>query len=276
MKKFCLLLLAVFMAFNISAEINIIPKPQSVTPAEGSFSLAKAKKIAYAPDLNDLAQYLADVVSGSTGMDLSVTPNAKGADIILKTDGKKVSAAEGYILEVTPDKIVITGADKGGVFYGIQSLLQLFPPQIYSQRRVKGVEWTAPCVTVIDSPARPYRGMLLDVARYFHDKDYVKHFIDMMATYKMNKLQFHLIDDSGWRLESEKYPRLVEMGAYSGDNAHRLGGYYTKDDIKELIDYAALRNVEIIPEIEFPAHILSAIVAYPWLSCTGQQHELPS
>lgn len=167
------------------------------------------------------------------------------------------------------------GTDKGGVFYGIQTLLQLFPAEIYSSQRQKGVDWTAPAVSVFDAPERPWRGMMLDVARYFFDKEFVKKYIDMMAMYKLNKLQFHLIDDSGWRLEIKKYPRLTEIGAWAGPDTHRLGGYYTQEDIKELIAYGQLRNVEIIPEIEFPAHMLSAVAAYPWLSCTGLQHEVP-
>lgn len=118
--------------------------------------------------------------------------------------------------------------------------------------------------------------MMLDVARYFYDKDFVKKYIDMMAMYKMNKLQFHLIDDSGWRLEIKKYPKLTEIGAWAGKDQNRLGGYYTQEDIKEIIAYAKVRNVEIIPEIEFPAHMLSAVAAYPWLSCKGEPREVPS
>lgn len=170
----------------------------------------------------------------------------------------------------------MTGRDAGGIFYGIQTLLQLFPPQVYSDKRQHGVEWIVPAVTIYDAPNRPWRGMMLDVARYFYDKEFVKKYIDMMAMYKLNKLQFHLIDDSGWRLEIKKYPRLTEVGAWAGPDHNRLGGFYTQEDIKELIAYGQVRNVEIIPEIEFPAHILSAVVAYPWLSCTGLQHEVPT
>ena len=115
--------------------------------------------------------------------------------------------------------------------------------------------------------------MMLDVSRYFYDKEFVKKYIDMMAMYKLNKLQFHLIDDSGWRLEIKKYPRLTEVGAWAGPDHNRLGGFYTQEDIKELIAYGQVRNVEIIPEIEFPAHILSAVVAYPWL-CVGKESSL--
>lgn len=253
--------------------VSIIPAPASVVEKSGSFSLSPSTTIGYGKGLEEYAAYLKDIIGTSTGLDLK-TVSGKGK-IMLLVDSTKITQPEGYSLDVTPGSVTVTGADKGGLFYGIQTLLQLFPAQIYSDKPVKGIDWSAPCVSVKDAPERPWRGMMLDVARYFHDKDYVKHYIDMMAMYKLNKLQFHLIDDSGWRLEIKKYPRLTEVGAYAGPEHNKLGGYYTQDDIKEIIEYGRLRNVEIIPEIELPAHILSAIVAYPWLSCTGLQHELP-
>lgn len=253
--------------------VSIIPAPASVVEKSGSFSLSPSTTIGYGKGLEEYAAYLKYVIGTSTGLELK-TVSGKGK-IMLLVDSTKITQPEGYSLDVTPGSVTVIGADKGGLFYGIQSLLQLFPAQIYSDKPVKGIDWSAPCVSVKDAPERPWRGMMLDVARYFHDKDYVKHYIDMMAMYKLNKLQFHLIDDSGWRLEIKKYPRLTEVGAYAGPEHNKLGGYYTQDDIKEIIEYGRLRNVEIIPEIEFPAHILSAIVAYPWLSCTGLQHELP-
>ncbi|MDE6460892.1 MAG: beta-N-acetylhexosaminidase, partial [Paramuribaculum sp.] len=256
------------------AEISVIPAPESVVENPGSFRLSKTTSIGYLDEASkEYAEYLQGVLEASTGMTIPVK-NGK-ATITLGINPDKVKDAEGYTLDVTQKGVTVTGADAAGVFYGIQSFLQLLPSEVYSAHPVKGVEWTAPCVSITDAPERPWRGMMLDVARYFHDKDYVKHFIDMMAMYKLNKLQFHLIDDSGWRLESKKYPRLTEVGAYAGPEHNKLGGYYTQEDIKEIIEYGRLRNVEIIPEIEFPAHILSAIVAYPWLSCTGLQHELP-
>ena len=266
---------AILCAPGVGAQAPaIVPAPAKMTTGSGSFVLTPKTSIGYSDDAaKPYAEYLRDVLEPSTGWELAVRRGA--ATVSLAIDPKKVAKAEGYLLDVTPKGVTVTGADAGGLFYGIQSFLQLLPPQVYSDRRVKGVEWSAPCVSVSDAPERPWRGMMLDVARYFHDKDYVKHYIDMMAMYKLNKLQLHLIDDSGWRLEIKKYPRLTEVGAYAGPEKDKLGGYYTQDDIRELIDYAALRNVEIIPEIEFPAHILSAIVAYPWLGCTGLQHELP-
>ena len=257
-------------------EIELIPKPVHVEQTSGNFRLSPKSTIGYDAALQGQAEYLQQVLGQSTGWDLKLKKDARKATILLTLNPEKVDKPEGYRLDVTPKGISLTGRDAGGIFYGIQTLLQLFPPQVYSDKRQHGVEWIAPAVTIYDAPNRPWRGMMLDVARYFYDKEFVKKYIDMMAMYKLNKLQFHLIDDSGWRLEIKKYPRLTEVGAWAGPDHNRLGGFYTQEDIKELIAYGQVRNVEIIPEIEFPAHILSAVVAYPWLSCTGLQHEVPT
>ncbi len=257
-------------------EFAIIPKPLKVERQEGFFRLTAKTIIGYEAGLQEQAAYLRDALAGATGWDLQLVESGKKGDIRLCINPEKAQEEpEGYLLEVTHKRVNISATDKGGAFYGIQTLLQLFPTEVYSPYRQSNISWQAPAVTVMDAPERPWRGMMLDVARYFFDKEFVKKYIDMMAMYKMNKLQFHLIDDSGWRLEIKKYPRLTEVGAWAGSNTHRLGGFYTQDDIKELVAYGAARNVEIIPEIEFPAHMLSAVVAYPWLSCTGLQHEVP-
>lgn len=257
-------------------ELSIIPKPQSIEYGRGSFVLTDKMSIGYSPGLSELAAYLQDILRASTGYNLSVKSLPRSSTIHLVLDKDKVKATEGYRLEVHSQKIYIYGASPAGVFYGVQSLLQLFPADIHARRPQRGVIWAAPAVVINDAPERPWRGMMLDVARYFYDKEFVMKFIDMMAMYKMNKLQFHLIDDSGWRLEIKKYPRLTEVGAFAGPKEKRIGGYYTQEDIKEIIAYASLRQVEVIPEIEFPAHMQSAIVAYPWLSCRGEQLELPT
>lgn len=278
MSRISAIIVSLLISLGVTAapsRVAIVPQPIELKENPGSFTLTPSTVISYGSGLEEYAVYLSDLMGESTGWDLATSPVLGKGTIRLSVDPEVVAKTEGYRLEVTPKLVTVTGADTGGLFYGIQTLLQLFPAEIYSDRRVRGIEWQAPCVSVYDAPERPWRGMMLDVARYFHDKDYVKHYIDMMAMYKLNKLQFHLIDDSGWRLESKKYPRLTEVGAYAGPEHNKLGGFYTQDDIREIIDYARLRNVEVIPEIEFPAHVLSAIVAYPWLSCTGVQHELP-
>lgn len=258
-----------------SEDLNVVPRPLEMQQTEGAFRLTADAVIGYDAGVREQAEYLQQLLQGSTGWTLELKEGARKADIRLTLAPDEVKAAEGYRLSVTPKAVSVVGADASGVFYGIQTLLQLFPPQVYNDRPQHGVEWEAPCVEVSDAPCRPWRGMMLDVARYFFDKDFVKKYIDMMAMYKLNKLQFHLIDDSGWRLEIKKYPRLTEVGAWAGPDSKRLGGYYTQEDIREILDYARVRGVEVIPEIEFPAHILSAVVAYPWLSCTGEQHQVP-
>ncbi|HIZ27464.1 MAG TPA: family 20 glycosylhydrolase [Candidatus Barnesiella merdipullorum] len=263
------------LSWSWAGEIDLIPKPLRIEQSEGHFRLTSKATIGYDTALQEQAEYQQQLLGQSTGWDLALKPEARKATIRLELKPGEVGHPEGYRLEVTPKGVTVTGEDQGGVFYGIQTLLQLFPAEVYSDRRQHDIEWTAPAVTIYDAPNRPWRGMMLDVARYFYHKEFVKKYIDMMAMYKLNKLQLHLIDDSGWRLEIKKYPRLTDVGAWAGHDARRLGGYYTQEDIKELIAYARVRNVEIIPEIEFPAHILSAIVAYPWLSCTGLQHEVP-
>lgn len=276
MKKILLYSLLACSLNTVNAEnISIIPKPVSIEQSNGVFRLNKDMKISFDKDLRHYAEYLQNIIDQSTGWTLELVENSKKADIFLKKSYKEIKHIEGYKLDVKQSGITICGADEAGVFYGIQSLLQLFPAEIYSEKKCKGMDWTVPTVSIYDAPERPWRGMMLDVARYFYDKEFVKKYIDMMAMYKMNKLQFHMIDDSGWRLEIKKYPRLTEVGAWAGPDYNRLGGYYTQEDIKEIIEYGKFRNVEIIPEIEFPAHMLSAVVAYPWLSCTEIQHEVP-
>lgn len=275
MKKLTLVLSVMLTTSALQAaarSIDIIPKPQSIKERDGIYVISEKTTIGFEKGLEGYAGYLSDIIFASTGLDLDTVPFRK-ADIKLAFDG--TLPEEGYLLDVCSKGISVAGADMAGVFYGIQSLLQLFPVDIYSGTPRRNVEWNVPCVSISDFPERPWRGMMLDVARYFYDVDFVKKYVDMMAMYKLNKLQLHLIDDSGWRVEIRKYPELTSVGAWAGAQTDRLGGYYTQDEIRELVEYAAFRNVEIVPELEFPAHILSAVVAYPWLCCTGEQHSLP-
>lgn len=276
-KKLLTLLLAVGLTVPAVAQETqniIIPRPAAVQRLDGAaFRLTAKTVIGFDEGVRAQARLLQEALAAPTGWDLALKAGRR-ADISLRLDSAAVPAAEGYTLHADRKGVVITGHDAAGVFYGVQTLLQLLPREVCSRERRHVSDWLVSPVSIADAPDHPWRGMMLDVARYYFDKDFVKKFIDMMAAYKLNKLQFHLIDDSGWRLEIKKYPRLTEVGAWAGDEKNRLGGYYTQDDIRELLAYASERGVEIIPEIEFPAHILSAIVAYPWLSCRGQQHEV--
>lgn len=282
MKKglFKLIMLGIsFLGFSASyaqekCAVQIIPQPQKVEQTNGVYRLPEKIVIAFEAPLKDQAEYLQEMLAQSTGRVATLKEGKGKGDIVLSKDVELKS--EAYRLSVNTKGIRIAASDASGAFYGIQTMLQLFPAEIYNTRWQRNIVWEAPCIEIQDAPERPWRGLMMDVARYFYDKEFIKKTIDMMAMYKLNKLQFHLIDDSGWRLEIKKYPRLTEVGAWAGSDTRRLGGYYTQDDIREMIAYAKVRGVELVPEIEFPAHILSAVVAYPWLSCTGIQHEVPT
>ena len=269
------LLLAASAGAGAQHPVSIVPKPLHLEQTEEQFVLKSGMTIACEEGLKEQAEYLSQMLRQATGWEIKVRPDSRKGNIVLALDTVANKHSEGYSLSVDKKSIRISGADEAGVFYGLQTLLQLLPEEVYRNRLADQMKWTVPGVQIVDYPERPWRGMMLDVARYFYDKEFVKKFIDMMAMYKLNKLQFHLIDDSGWRLEIKKYPRLTEVGAWAGPDSRRLGGYYTQDDIREILEYARLRQVEVIPEIEFPAHMLSAVVAYPWLGCTGKQHEVP-
>ena len=269
------LLLAASAGAGAQHPVSIVPKPLHLEQTEEQFVLKSGMTIACEEGLKEQAEYLSQMLRQATGWEIRIRPDSRKGNIVLALDTVANKHSEGYSLEVDKKSIRISGADEAGVFYGLQTLLQLLPEEVYRNRLADQMKWTVPGVQIVDYPERPWRGMMLDVARYFYDKEFVKKFIDMMAMYKLNKLQFHLIDDSGWRLEIKKYPRLTEVGAWAGPDSRRLGGYYTQDDIREILEYARLRQVEVIPEIEFPAHMLSAVVAYPWLGCTGKQHEVP-
>lgn len=270
------ILAACMAAGAVNSGSQVIPKPLSERfTSDRNFTLTSKAVIAADSELAAQANYLASKLSAPTGWDLPVKIGAKKGAILLMVDSVAIPRTEGYRLSVTPKGVTITAHDPSGAFYGIQTLLQYFPSQIYSSVRQKGVDWSVPAVVVDDAPDYPFRAMMLDAARYYYEPEYVKRFIDIMATYKLNKLQLHFIDDCGWRMESEKYPRLTEVGAWAGEGADRLGGFYSRRDLADIVEYAAVRGVEVIPEIEFPAHFLAAIVAYPWLGCTGEIHSVP-
>lgn len=262
--------------FHAFAQLSLVPLPKSLKETRDNFSINAHTKIYYQKGLKAQAQLLAEALSPATGFDFSLQEASQSTQgIFLGLDKRASANKEAYKLVVNAQKINITANTNQGVFYGIQTLLQLLPAEIYNPQRQKGKLWNVKGVIIEDEPLYPWRGMMLDVSRYFFSKDYILRFIDMMAMYKMNVLHFHLIDDAGWRLEIKKYPKLTSMGAWRGNGAERTGGYYTQEDIQEIIAYATARNVEVVPEIELPAHTLAAVVAYPYLGCTGQQFEMP-
>ena len=270
MKRYLLLLLTLTLGLSVRAQdrCDIIPAPKAYEEMPGAFRLRSAAveaDPAFAETAADLSARLAAVTGLKT---------AKPAAIRLaRVEGLP---EEAYRLEVTQQQVTIEATDPAGAFYGVQSFLQLLPAQVYGDKRAKGVRWTAPCCRVEDRPHFPYRGMHLDVGRYFMPKETVMRFIDLMAMHKQNMFHWHLTEDQGWRIEIKKYPRLTEVGAwrpftadYRDENPDGTphGGFYTQDDVREVVEYARRRFVTVIPEIELPGHASAAIAAYPQLSC---------
>ena len=282
---FCLPGLAV-LAQDSDSKISIIPEPVDISRNEGHFTLPAKITIrsAESPEVMNTANLLKTKLEAATGanVETSSTDDTYTIRLQLNADEDGILGKEGYRLLVSPKLILIKANQPAGLYYGAQSLLQLFPQEIESARPVKTGKWQIPCVTIMDYPRFAWRGLMFDVSRHFFTKEEVKKFIDNMVKYKYNMLHLHLTDDEGWRIEIKSLPRLTEVGAWRVNKTGQFGtfspptpteprdygGFYTQEDIKELIKYAADRFVNIIPEIDVPGHSLAAVVSYPELSCT--------
>ena len=272
---------------NHTAGIAIIPEPVSLIKTDGHFILPENVVIqsSVSSETKQVVAFLQERLSTPTGSFVSnITDPAAKATIKLQLNDKPNAAIgnEGYTLVVTPTQITIRANKPAGLFYGAQSVIQLFPKEIESKEQVYDVEWAAPCVEVTDYPRVGWRGLMFDVARHFFTKAEVKQYIDAMVRYKYNLLHLHLTDDEGWRIEIKGLPKLTEIGAWrvkkegefgnfippTPDEPKTYGGFYTQEDIKEIIQYAKDRFVDIMPEIDAPGHSLAAIASYPELSCT--------
>ena len=266
-------------------EERVIPVPREVLPGTGEFRISEVT--AWHTNLSgaekeSLVNYAAAELS--TGRQEWHGKDHTGKDVVFF---QKISDAgihpEGYVLEVKPEIVTVSASTATGLFYGLQSLLQLMKPD-------ERGGWTVPAVTVKDSPRFGYRGFMIDVSRHFRPKEFVKKQIDAMARYKLNRLHLHLTDAAGWRLEIKKYPLLTEFAAWRTeanwkkwwnggrkylrfDEPGASGGYYTQDDMKEIIAYAQQHYITIIPEIEMPAHSEEVLAAYPQLSCSGEPYK---
>lgn len=267
-------------------EIAIIPEPVTLQKKAGSFTLPRTVTIE-APAgaaLQSTVSFLKTRLSVPTGYRVTTSSAAPNATIRLqlaKTQDVTLGK-EGYRLSVTPKTIEVTANEPAGLFYGAQTLVQLFPKEIESAKPVSGVKWEAPAVEITDYPRFGWRGLMFDVSRHFFTKEQVKDYIDQMVRYKYNLLHWHLTDDEGWRIEIKSLPNLTKKGAWnvkkvgyfgtfsppSPDEPRDYGGFYTQDDIREVVQYAKERFVNILPEVDVPGHSLAAIVAYPELSCT--------
>lgn len=222
-----------------------------------------------------LASYLSEKISKSTGKSLAIIDKKGSGEqnnfIALLTDNSKSSLGdEGYELSVSNKVVFLSAYKPSGLFHGIQTIRQLLPPEIEKLNGSEIQNLSLPGINILDKPKFPWRGMLLDCCRHFMDKEFVKRYIDLLAYHKMNVLHWHLTEDQGWRIEIKKYPELTEVGAWrKNDDGTLYGGYYTQEDIREVVEYAKSRYITIVPEIEMPGHSMAAITAYPELSCTG-------
>lgn len=268
--------------------IAIIPEPVELVAKNGSFTLDQETSICVDKELNRLDNYLREKLTTSTGFKFNEKDLQKNNQIQLKLAKSNWKLSdEGYILKVKYEGIEIIARKPVGVFYGIQTLRQLLPPGIESQKVLKNIEWSISCIEIEDYPRFKWRGFMLDEARHFMGKEIVKKMLDLMALHKLNKFHWHLVDDQGWRIEIKKYPKLIEVGSKRKIKTNRgeesnlkdsdfIGGYYSQEEIKEIIDYAEERFIEVIPEIEMPGHCKAALAAYPELSCTGGPFEVPT
>ncbi|PSR54751.1 beta-N-acetylhexosaminidase [Adhaeribacter arboris] len=291
MRKIHLLLLYLFTTFTsysqaTKPEVAIIPEPVSLKINTGQFVLPRNVVIAASahPQLKSTVAFLRERLSVPTGRNVTVSKPSTTATIrliLLPTPDNSIGK-EGYHLAVTPQNIVIRANQPAGLFYGAQTLVQLFPNEIESAELVKKTSWLVPCVEVTDYPRFGWRGLMFDVSRHFFTKQEVKQYIDDMVRYKYNLLHLHLTDDEGWRIEIKSLPKLTQVGAWNvkkegyfgnfsppqPNEPRTYGGFYTQADIKELVLYAKERFVNILPEIDVPGHSLAAVVSYPELSCT--------
>lgn len=262
--------------------VNIIPQPLRIELKSDIFCLTPETEILASEHTRSVAEFLAQRLRPATGYRLPIKHPEQASKqtltlrtIKLQTDSQKAAlGAEGYELSVAAERILITALTAAGVFYGCQTLLQLFPPEIEGQKLIQKKYWTIPQLEIEDIPRFSWRGMHLDVCRHFMPKEFVKKYLDLLARYKMNVFHWHLTDDQGWRIEIEGYPELTEIAAWRSNNGERYGGFYTRTDIAEVVAYARERFITIIPEIEMPGHAVAALAAYPKLSCTGGPFEV--
>ena len=285
MKKLVLLLL--FSSLTVVYAQNpaplLIPQPVELQQADGNYLLTKASTIGFDnPESRKIAEMLSQKLNVPTGFSIKALQNTTGK---IQFNLNKVAAPqigkEGYTLVSSAKGVVITANEPAGLFYGMQTLLQLFPKEIESKTPIN-MNWTIPAVKITDYPRFGWRGMMLDVSRNFFTKEEVKLYIDQIARFKFNTFHWHLTDDNGWRIEIKSLPRLTEIGAWRvprfgqfGERAEpkpgeaaTAGGFYTQADIKEIVQYAQDRNVTIVPEVDIPGHSMAAIASYPDLCCT--------
>ena len=272
-----------------SLPIAIVPRPESLTVGRGRFLITASTVIYTDAASADIARRFAASLLPATGLSIPVRVGAAPATGIVLERNQRLTRLgdEGYELSVTGRRVSIRARERAGVFYGLQTVRQLLPPAVFRDAKVDSVAWAVPAVRIVDRPRFTWRGAHLDVGRHFMPKEFVKKYIDLIAMQKMNTFHWHLTEDQGWRIEIRKYPRLTQVGAWRTQtvvgrqnsrtdsttwqfDGQRHGGFYTQDDVREVVAYARDRFVNVVPEIEMPGHALAAIAAYPELGVTGQ------
>ncbi|UKM64513.1 glycoside hydrolase family 20 protein [Flavobacteriaceae bacterium GSB9] len=272
-------------------DIQIIPEPLEVKLGKGIFEFSgQTTFVVSNEEENFLGNLLISKLKTAAGFQSVISKERPKTNFIaFKTIDSLPK--EAYVLEVSENKIYISANSQSGFLYGLETVRQLLPVEIESQTKIDNVDWVVPVVTIIDKPRFKHRGLMLDISRHFFDKAYILKTIDRLAMHKMNVLHLHLQDDQGWRIEIKKYPKLTEVGAWrvnqedsewnarrtnSPDEKGTYGGYLTQEELKDIVAYAKSKSIEVIPEIEMPAHVSSAIAAYPELSCFGRPIAVPS
>lgn len=287
-RTICFCILGLLMDISLMSQSAVIPLPQSIETLKGTFVFKKGVPIYYnRHELAFEANYLARKLYQSVAIETSAVIRTRAQPsihlIIISEQDGLISHPEGYELIISPEQVRITGKTSAGVFYGIQTLLQLLPCEVERSAHNDQMQWRLPCQRIVDYPRFAWRGLMLDVSRHFFTLEEVKQYIEQMVRFKFNTLHLHLTDDQGWRIEIKSLPLLTEVGAWRverygqfgtrerprpGEKA-TYGGYYTQEEIRELVRFASERHVTIVPEIDVPGHSMAAIAAYPNLCCTG-------
>lgn len=288
----CALLCSCGEVIPTDGEVSVVPRPASVTMGAGHFRLSASTCVRVLFDdehLPFVADALNAIATPLFGRALDVEWVQSPVDGAINISRDTTLTAEAYRLLVAPDRVEISAGGASGAFYAVQTLRQLIPVEAFGAAKVRAVE--LPVAIIDDAPCLNYRGTMLDVGRHFFPVDEVKRVLDILALHKLNVFHWHLTDDQGWRIEIEKYPNLTQVGSVRSrtligkdpggeyDESCKYdetphGGFYTQDDIREVVDYAARRFITVIPEIEFPGHAVAALASYPWLGCTGEQYEV--
>ncbi|MCD4725699.1 MAG: family 20 glycosylhydrolase [Bacteroidales bacterium] len=290
MKTKQLFLLAIGILFLASCnppsnkDINIIPQPANAYVKPGSFTIDSETRIITQTEQVEvvaICEYFNDFIEHAAGFRLEIVDDEDvqsfSGDIVITTyNADSTWDDETYKLDVSgSSSVVLQAKTPTGLFYGVQTILQMLPPEIVSKTVIEDIELEMPSVDVKDFPRFEWRGMHLDVCRHFFPKEFIKEYLDLMAMYKMNMFHWHLTEDQGWRIEIKKYPELTKVSAWRTEaDGSVYGGYYTQDDIREIVEYARQRQITIVPEIEMPGHSVAALAAYPELSCTGGPFEV--